>query len=111
MIKKLFFIVLLTSGCEPGYFLEDVPSCIQKRINNFNRVEACDEGASVYEYFFQGETVYVFSMGDCGADQSANVYDTNCNRICTLGGFTGNLECNGEVFGEKASNKKLVWHN
>jgi Domain of unknown function (DUF6970) len=64
----------------------------------------CEHGPNVTEYIFQGQTVFVFDMGYCGADLSSEVVDNNCNSIGFLGGFLGNTRINGEEF----SNAKYI---
>ena len=68
----------------------------------------CEHGANVKEYIFQGQTVFVFDIGYCGADLSSGVVDNNCNLIGTLGGFLGNTKINGEEF-SYAKYVRTVW--
>ena len=99
-------------GCEDFDLHEAVPKCIEKKIKEFRKSwTTCDSGAKVNRYEFQGMEVYVFGPGTCGADMSATVYDKQCNSLCSLGGFTGNIMCNGVVFADYATNKILIWEN
>lgn len=68
----------------------------------------CDNGASVKAYYFQGNTVYTFEPGNCGADMQALVIDSHCNQIGALGGIAGNHMINGADF-SKAVYIKTVW--
>lgn len=65
---------------------------------------SCENGAKVDQYVFQGQTVFVFILGFCGADLPVEVVDRNCNHGGTLGGLGGNTKVNGEDF----SNAKYV---
>ena len=82
----LLLIAFLTIRCADRDVPEDTPACIRKKIRQFNRGAACDAGASVTQYIFQGRTIYVFNPGNCGYDMSAAVVDRDCNDICSLDG-------------------------
>lgn len=69
----LFFALCLFS-CEK--IDKDAPDCIKDLIrHNGNSLHLCETGASVNLYYFQGQNVYVFDPGQCGADMGANVYN------------------------------------
>ncbi len=115
-MMKTFALLILTSllfGCD---FVEDVDAehgdCIKARISAFKHsTEACTDGASIYSYQFQGGRVYVFNPGNCVADFFSDVYDEDCNLVCSLGGIAGNIMCNEENFSDKATDETLVWKN
>ena len=81
--------------------VKEVPmatSCIEDKIKNF-KLEACDRGAKVTQYNYQGQNVYVFNPGFCGGgDVIAKIYSENCEELGTIGGVTGNREVNGGDF-------------
>jgi len=95
-IVAIFIIsfAALFSGCKKT---DTVPECLQSEIEEFTNY-SCENGASVNEYKFQGELVYVFNYGFCGADLPGGVIDRNCNPIGSLGGFTGNTQVRGDDF-------------
>ena len=97
-------IVLGLCSCK-----KDPPRCITAKTNDFKK-GCCDSGANVKEYEFQGETVYTFWPGNCGADMTSEVTDSDCNSIGHLGGITGNTKINGEEF-SNAKLKKTIWSN
>ncbi|SDY04980.1 DUF6970 domain-containing protein [Hymenobacter psychrophilus] len=115
------FLLLLTLGTlglgscddtqesvEPGS-----SSCITEKVQQFAKGSSCKTstptiGASVKEYRFQERLVYVFDMGNCLADASADVLDANCQRIGMLGGLAGINQVNGESF-EKAELQRTLW--
>ena len=109
-MKKIFLPVILTVGflfgCEKD---EEVPGCMQAKINQLNGF-ACNEGAWVKQYKFQGEIVYALYPGDCIADATTEVIDDDCNTMGSLGGFTGNTQINGEEFSH-AIYLSTVWSN
>ena len=85
----------------------DVPSCIQKAVENFKK-NSCEKGLSVKEYTFQGKEVFVFGQDGCGADMTSEVFDSNCKSLGLLGGFIGNVRINGEDF-SNAQLVKTIW--
>ncbi len=98
------FIVILTS-CQPIKY--KMPTCIKNKIAEFE-LHCCDKGANVKEYKFQGENVYVFDHGTCGADMTSQVFSEDCISLGYLGGITGNFKIQGEDFGN-AEFKTTCW--
>lgn len=100
----LIYILIFTAysfiGCQKLDIEKDTPKCIERLIEKFDKEESCDNGVKVDKYSFQGETVYVFDPGMCGADMAAKVMDSECNNFGYLGGITGNTIINGEKFSD-----------
>lgn len=105
----IFLLFLLFSSCEK--IEKDTPECIKNLIKNQNGMFLCETGASVSQYSFQGEDVYVFDPGNCGADMMAPVYSSDCKYLGGLGGFVGNLLINGVRFDKEAKYIKTIWTN
>jgi hypothetical protein len=101
----LLFGLLFFSNCQKKE--EPFPDCIQSEIAAFSN-NSCEHGASIKQYVFQGQTVFVFGPGHCGADLSAGVVDKNCKYLGDLGGITGNTRINGEEF-SNAKYIRTVW--
>lgn len=89
---------------------KDTPRCIKQKIRDLLK-EDCPSVQTVYQYAFQGKTIYLFSPKQCGADLTSAVVDDNCSDICSLGGISGNMVCNGDTFYKTATNEKLIWEN
>ena len=107
-INLLLVISLLTlMGCEK--IDKDCPDCILKKTREFIKSQTCDTGASVSEWLFQGEHVYMFADGTCGADFGAAVLNQNCESIGNLGGISGALTINGINFYQNATKIKTIW--
>lgn len=98
------FAVLFFGGCKKS---STFPECLQAKIDAFKN-SSCPQGASVKEYKFQDKLVYVFGMGNCGADFGAAVLDSQCNPIGSLGGFIGNTDIGGVSF-STAVYKRTIW--
>ncbi len=103
-ISILFLFGLLLVSCK-----KEIPGCLNSKIDDHKK-SACTNGASVKEYSFQGNAVYVFDPGICGADMTSEVTDTECKNLGYLGGIIGNTKINGEEF-SNAKFKKTVWSN
>lgn len=85
-----------------------VPDCIRQKIDKIKSEPRWNPPAEVYEYEYEGRTVYYFSSPCC--DQYNEVYDENCNYICApSGGYTGKGDQKCGDFNEKAKKIKLVW--
>jgi len=110
-IKLVIFLLLfLPTACEK--IEKDAPDCIKDLIRKpIGILTLCETGASVDQFLFQGQNVFVFSPGSCGADMAAAVYNDKCEVIGDLGGFTGNLIINGERFDQGAIYIKTIWTN
>lgn len=112
-MKSKAILILLTVcglGCEKGPQKVE-PPCIQDKITGFVENNACAEGASVKEYEFKRDFVYVFDHGSCIADHAQTVVDYNCDTIGYLGGLTGNTEIEGKDFYKKAELQRTLFSN
>ncbi len=103
----LLTIILLLTACEK--IDKDCPDCFLKKTREFINSQTCDTGASVSEWLFQGEQVYMFADGTCGADFGAAVLNQNCESLGNLGGISGALTINGSNFYQNATKIKTIW--
>lgn len=100
MIRLTIILAMVLSvlGCNKPDIEEGTPKCIDKKIKKFSQGATC-ESAEVAEFKFQSNIVYVFSPGNCGADQSSEVFAADCKYLGYLGGMTGNMKMeDGEDF-------------
>ena len=105
-------LLLFFLSCQKLELSEEVPKCISQKIQEYKHSTlSCSTGKTVYRYKFQGEFVYVFNPGNCGADMMSTVYDQECNILCGLGGIAGNITCKGEDFGKNATDETLIWED
>ncbi|MGZ3923670.1 MAG: DUF6970 domain-containing protein [Flavisolibacter sp.] len=107
-IIAVMAIVCVLVSCKK---YNNVSECIQSKIEAFKKSETLCTGAAVKEYSFQGKVVYVFETVTCIADGGADVYDSNCNYLGTIGGFTGNVNIGGVDFGKNARYRATIWSN
>ena len=103
----LFFCLTGLSNCSKCKVADGVSNCIKKKTKNFCKSQDC-ETAFVGEYMFQGERVYAFSPGNCGADMQTEVVDQDCETLGYLGGIVGNTKINGEEF-YNATLDRVIW--
>lgn len=105
----LITIILLVglSACSLD-IAPETPNCIENKIKKFKKSGLCESGKEVKSFIFQGNTVFVFDPGTCGNDLAADVFDPECNLLGVLGGISGNIEINGEMF-SNAIFDKIVW--
>jgi hypothetical protein len=82
-----------------------VPNCIENAIVTANSNQMVD---SVQKRMFKGKEVYLFINSQC-CDMTSPVYDADCNKLCDLGGFIGNMNCEGENFDSGSVYISTVW--
>ena len=96
MIKWVLILgSLFIISCSTDNGKKNLPECLQSKIdfflkNNKNQTPK----ASVEMYLYKGNEVYVLNFQNFPDGQSA-VISTECESICSLGGFDGPLnDCN-----------------
>lgn len=102
---------LIFAACNKSVHITGGSACIKSKVKQFSRSEACDGSATVKQYTFQGQTVYVFDQGTCGADFAQPVLNATCDTLGFLGGIAGNGTINGENFYEQATYVSTIWSN
>lgn len=105
-VLMLSFPLLLALQCDKQK--SEIPSCIQKKIDQIKEVPKWNPPAEVNEYIYQGKHVYLFSADCC--DQFNELFDSNCNYICApSGGITGSGDMKCTDFRTASQFVKLVW--
>lgn len=112
MKKGLFVCLVLSSllvSCEKDP-VNKLPSCISQRIQQIKSQPVWNPPATINEYEYNGQTVYLISAPCC--DQYNTLVDQNCNTICApSGGITGKGDGKCPDFSEKAKFVRLVWRD
>lgn len=107
----IFFLILAGTSCKKSGIVSDIPPCIYKEIADNKNNDDWSTG-SVEEYLFQNKIVYAFNPDNTIiADGATIIKDSNCNVLCSVGGFGGpsvNM-CNGENFFQVATIKRTIW--
>jgi hypothetical protein len=100
-------LLLLCFSCNQH---NEIDTCIEERIADFG-AEICSENATVKKYLFQGKSTYAIHPGNCGADMSDEILDSDCNLLGYLGGFAGTTTINGEDYYANATLEETIWQN
>ncbi len=114
IVKKSFLplaiILGVVLGCSKPEPDNNVTACILEKISTFEKEIACEKSATVKEYQYQDQTLYVFDPGTCGMDLASEVVDKSCVSMGFLNGISGNTTINGDNF-SKAIYMKTIWNN
>lgn len=85
-----------------------LPACVQARIDSLKIAPKQNPPATVEEYKYNGQRVFLFSAPCC--DQYNEAVDEACNRVCApSGGITGKGDRQCADFAEKAVLVRTVW--
>ncbi len=111
--KSIFFIFLgciVLSSCKDEESDDyELPACFTELYDLFtDEFDDCPE-TKIIVYEFDGREVIAFEQGICISDAGINVYETDCEEICFLGGIAGIFECDGINFSENAVLKNIIW--
>ena len=88
--------------------VNDVPACIQQKIDSIKQLPVWNPPAEINEYDYGERKVYLISANCC--DFYSIAVDSNCNYVCApSGGFTGQGDRKCADFNEKAKLVRLVW--
>ena len=101
------FIVIAARKCNEPH-QEKIPACIQQRIEEIKKETVWNPPAEVYEYEYNGKTVFYISSDCC--DHFNTVIDENCNPVCApSGGITGKGDGKCPDFNSMAKKVRVVW--
>lgn len=104
----LFYILLINSSDCKSKEVNEIPVCIQEMITEISNQEVANPPIQIYSYTYNKQTVYYVTSKCC--DIPSNLYDQNCNRICSPdGGFTGKGDMKCVDFFNKRIEEKLMW--
>lgn len=107
MNKCLLIAFLFLVGCKSAEKSLTLSGTLQKKIDQFKSASVCED-ARISEFNINGELVYLFEYGSCIKDKESPVYDKSGNLLGAIGGFTGNMQLNGNDF-SKAEFKREIW--
>ena len=86
----------------------EIPTCINNKITEMKSAKVSNPPSSVYQYKYEGKTVYYIPPTCC--DIPSQLYDKDCNLICNPdGGFSGKGDGKCTDFFDKRKNEKLIW--
>jgi hypothetical protein len=101
-------LIFLFLACEKIELPDQAPNCLKKTIRR--PANGTTSPVSVWQYEWKDQLVFVFSPGCC--DINIEVYDSNCNYLCSpSGGFTGHGDGTCPDFYSEAKNGILIWED
>ena len=111
LLTSAFILLALFIGCDDNDDLpKNTPNCIVEKINALKLEDVKDPPSSVWQYNYNGMTVYFIPQYCC--DFPSRLYDSSCNFICSPdGGITGGGDGNCPDFFSKRTNEKLIWQD
>ncbi|MFD2245599.1 DUF6970 domain-containing protein [Pontibacter ruber] len=109
LIPFAFLLASLSlTSCEKLDLPPGVASCIEDKIREIKQQDVRNPPAAVWQYQYNGKTVYYIPSYCC--DMYSELYDADCNLICHPdGGITGSGDGKCTDFFEKRTNEKLIW--
>lgn len=110
-IITIFLSVVLFAGCEKsGTVDSNLPTCLKAMINDLEKEPVRNPPASVWQYEYNGQTVYYVPSYCC--DMYGTLYNNDCEIICHPdGGITGGGDGRCTDFFSKRKNEKLLWQD
>ncbi|CAN5757911.1 hypothetical protein BH11BAC4_BH11BAC4_01530 [soil metagenome] len=100
---------IAVSGAAMNYESDNsIPVCIKALIGKFKKEEKQNPPRSVYQYLYNGKTVFYVPAICC--DFFSDLYDNNCKLIGHPdGGFTGRGDGSATDFTSVRTSEKLLW--
>lgn len=112
MKKTLLFIfigILVLTSCENTTATNDIPTCIETKIQDLKNESVQNPPAKVWKWEVDGQT-YFYITSDC-CDQYNYLYTSNCEIVCAPdGGLTGEGDGKCPSFTNEIV-KTLVWED
>lgn len=110
IFPSIAVMALLVNSCNKEKIAKDTPDCIKREIAKIQSEEVRNPPASVWEYQYNGKTVYYIPSYCC--DMFSQLFDDHCNLICSPdGGITGGGDGQCTDFFDKRKHEKLVWQD
>lgn len=111
-LKKIGLWALLLTMALPACKKVDVPagtpSCIKNKIRKIENEGVRNPPATVWQYKYNGKTVYYIPPYCC--DATSELYDDKCNLLCRPdGGFSGGGDGKCPDFFANRTDEKLIW--
>lgn len=107
LLSLLLVIGLFSCGDDST---TELPACIDAELQAFIP-QGCPGTSDLTLWRFRGQDVYCFNYGACDGPSFADIFDSNCNLICVLGGDTNNNDCDGDAWDANATFVELLFQN
>ena len=110
IFPSIAMMALLVNSCNKEKIAKDTPDCIKSEIAKIQSEEVRNPPASVWQYQYNGKTVYYIPSYCC--DMFSQLFDDHCNLICSPdGGITGGGDGQCTDFFDRRKHEKLVWQD
>jgi hypothetical protein len=108
MYKLLCFsFLILFINCQKN---DEVPAWVNEKIEQFKSEPVTNPPRSIYQYEYNGQTVYFIPQICC--DIPSILYDASGNELCSPdGGISGTGDGNCPDFMETKTKEKLIWQD
>ena len=103
-------LTILFSQCKHNDIPKDIPACVKNVIEKIKSQNVRNPPASVWQYDYDGKTVFYIPPYCC--DELSRLIDTDCNPICSPdGGIGGAGDGKCPDFFSKRTNEKQIWQD
>ncbi len=109
MMRLLILVCMIHLIVSCSSTEQETSDCIEEKVTSFKTSQSDCIGASIISYLYSDQQVYAFSDGQCISDGGTQIWDSDCNSVCFLGGIAGFTDCNGEDFYELAEELMIIW--
>ncbi len=108
LIQSVFFAACSATQSQTLDAVQNIPSCINDKIQSFKNEPKQNPPRSVTEYTYKGSKVY-YIPGPC-CDQFSEVFDSSCNLLGHPdGGITGKGDGKLPGFSKEVTDEKMIW--
>ena len=108
IIALLALSALVFVGCSKDDPL--IPECVQEKMVVFERTQVCGDSATVNEFSYLNQRVFVLNPGICFSELGSEVINGECATLGYLGGLASNDTISGDDF-IHAELVRTIWNN
>ena len=116
-MQRIFYVLFITvfiscnctqKGTKQQSTDSEIPTCVQKLIDQFRQEEKTNPPRQIYKYSYNGAVVYYVPAPCC--DFYSDLYNSECALLGHPdGGFTGKGDGKFRDFEKLKTGEKLIW--
>jgi hypothetical protein len=117
MMQRILYVLIIAmfiscnctqKGSKQHSTVSEIPTCVQKLIEQFRQEEKTNPPRQIYEYAYKGAVVYYVPAPCC--DFYSDLYNSDCSMLGHPdGGFTGKGDGKYSDFEKLRTGEKLIW--
>ena len=112
LLLLVFAVSTLATGCSKNEIPNDIPECVQEKIQAIIDGPAWDPPARCIEYDYLNRTVYYFPQEPFCCNNTSEAFNSNCELVCNPdGGENGLGDGQCPDFYQLASGGVIVWED